>query len=382
MRSVDIIGVGMVGFGKHPEESSIEMGARAVIDALKDASVKPAEVGVGFYANSMGPQLFGELTAGQTMFWKAGVNGVSVFNTENACASGASNFHLAWMAVGSGMYDIAVAVGAEKMLVPGVGLMNGGEFQLEILEGFVAPVDFAMRAVRHMALYGTTREQLAMVSVKNRRHGSMNPMASFREPVTLEAVLNAPMISDPLTRMMCCPNADGAAAVVLCASELSQRYTSRPVRILTSVAAGGRLDNPADIVPWEVDYRACRTAYEMAGIGPDDVDLVECHDAFTINEILHYEALGLCPEGEGGHLVESGATSLGGRIPVNVSGGLISRGHAIAATGAAQLVEGVLQLRGQAGARQVEGAKVYLGELIGGEYLGVTKICTVNVLSI
>ena len=382
MRQVDIIGVGITAFGKHPEKSLQELGSIAALEAIKDAGIKPYEVGAGFYANALSGRLFGEFTPGQNVLWEVGINRVPIVNVENACTSSSSAFHLAWTGVAAGMYDAAIVVGAEKMFVPGFGLIVSSETQLDCLEGLVTPASFALRATRHMEMYGTTKEQLAMVAVKNRRHGSLNPRAQFREPITVDDVLTAPMISDPLTRLSCCPNADGAAAVVLCASEVSSRYTSRPVRIASSILVTGSYENPLDLVPWETDYRGCRKAYEQAGLAPEDLDAVECHDAFTIAEILHYEAMGLCPEGEGGRLVESGTTSLGGKVPVNPSGGLLSRGHPVGATGVAQIAEGVLQLRGQAGAHQVEGARVFMAHCMGGDKNADAKTCTVHILHV
>ncbi|MCR4420798.1 MAG: thiolase family protein [Clostridia bacterium] len=380
MRPVDIIGVGITPFGKHPDKSVVQLGSEAALQAIKEAGVKPSDIGACFFANMQAPRLLADFTLGQNVFWEVGINRVPVFNVENACTSGSSAFNLAWMGVASGMYDLAMVVGAEKLMVPQLGLMQGAASEIETLEGLVVVASFAMRAKLHMETFGTTKEQLALVAVKNRRHGSLNPLAQFREPITVEDVLNAPMIADPLTRLSCCPNADGAAAVVLCAAELSKRYTSRPIHVAASVLISGRYENPCDLLRWEADERASRMAYEMAGLGPGDLDVIECHDAFTISEILHYEGLGLCAPGEGGRLVESGATSLGGKIPVNPSGGLLAKGHPVGATAVAQIVEGVLQLRGQAGARQVEGAKVFMAECMGADKAGDTKTCTINIL--
>ncbi|RJX24552.1 MAG: thiolase family protein [Dethiobacter sp.] len=380
MRAVDIIGVGITKFGKYIEKSLVELGGRVAIEAIKDAGIKPSQINAGFFANMQAGSLFSDFTIGQNVFWQAGINRVPVFNVENACTSGSSAFNLAWMGVASGAYDMAMVLGAEKLNVPNLGLMQSGTTELDTLEGMVVPVSFAMRANLHMATYGTTKEQLAMVAVKNRRHAGLNPLAQFRDPITVEDVLNAPMIADPLTRLSCCPNADGAAAVVLCASELSRRYTSRPVRVAASVLVTGSYQNPCNLAQWDADKRASSMAYEKAGLGPEDLDVVECHDAFTISEILHYEGIGLCPEGEGGRFVESGATSLGGKIPVNLSGGLLSKGHPIGATAVAQIIEGVRQLRGEAGSLQVEGAKVFLAECMGADKAGDVKTCTVNIL--
>ena len=226
------------------------------------------------------------------------------------------------------------------MVVPNLGLLQSGATELNVLEGGVVITNFASRANLHMATFGTTKEQLAMVAVKNRRHASMNPLAQFRDTITVEDVLNAPMMADPLTKLSCCPNADGGAAVVLCAAELSNRFTAKPIHIEASVLVSGIYDQMPDLVRFEEDQRASSIAYEMAGLGPKDLDVVECHDAFTICEIM----------------------------------------HPLGATAVAQIVEGVRQLRGEAGDRQVEGAKVYLAECMGAEKYGDAKTCTVIIL--
>jgi acetyl-CoA acetyltransferase len=273
-----------------------------------------------------------------------------------------------------------LVAGAEKLYVPELGLLDSGRTELDTQLGMVVIAGFAMRAIRHMNEYGTTPEQLALVAVKNRRHGQLNPFAQFREAVTLEQVLSSPVIAEPIRRLQCCPNADGAAAAIICSDSFARRMR-KPVHIKTAVLCTGSYDNPQNLAHWETDYRTCRIAYERSGVGPEDLDLVECHDPFTIAEILHYEAMGLCKEGEGGRLVEDGETALGGRIPVNVSGGLLSRGHPVGATGIAQLVEIVTHLRGEAGSRQVSGAKVGLAHCMGGDKAADTKSCTVTILS-
>jgi acetyl-CoA acetyltransferase len=232
-----------------------------------------------------------------------------------------------------------------------------------------------------MVDYGTTREQLAMVSVKSRRHAALNPAAQFRAPVTVEEVLAAPMIADPLTRLQSCPIADGASAIILCSESMSRRIGAR-VRVCSSVLQSGNYENPQNLAHWKTDCDGIKAAYEQAGIGPEDVHVIECHDAFSIAEIMHYEALGLCSAGNGGQLVASGATSLGGATPVNVSGGLLSRGHPVGATGVEQIVEITRHLQGQAGDRQVAGARVALAHCMGGDKVADTKSITVTVLAI
>lgn len=380
MAAVTVIGVGMIPFGKHPEKTLVEMGVEAAYLAIKDSGIKPAQVGAGFFANAFAGRLFGDMTVGQNVFWGVGINRVPVVNLENACTSGSTAFYLAYNAVAAGQVEVALAVGAEKICVPEFGLINSGETELDTQLGLVAPASFAMRANRHMTEFGTTAEHLALVSVKNRRHGQLNPFAQFRQPLTVEQVLASPMIVDPLTRLQCCPNADGAAAAVLCSPAFA-RTIGRAVNTETAILCTGSYESPQDMTHWETDYRSCRLAYEKAGLGPEDIDLVECHDAFTIAEILHYEALGLCPPGEGGRMVADGETALGGSTPVNVSGGLLSRGHPVAATGLAQVFEVVTQLRHEAGSRQVQGAKVGLAHCMGGDKAADAKSCTVLIFS-
>lgn len=380
MASVMVGGVGMIPFGKHVKRTVVDMAAEAAYLALKDAGMKPGEVEMGFFASAGAAALFGDVTVGQNVFWEVGINRIPVFNVENACASGSTAFYLAYMAIASGVIEAALVVGAEKLYVPNIGLLNSGANELDTRLGMVTPASFALRAVRHALEYGTTPEQMARVAVKNRRHAMDNPLAQFRDPITVEEVLAAPMIVDPLTRLMCCPIADGAAAAFLCSPAVARR-PGRAVNVLAAVYCTGSYENPQDLTHWETDYRACRMAYEKAGIGPEDLDVVECHDAFAIAEILHYEALGLCPEGQGGNLALQGDVALGGKIPVNVSGGLLSRGHPPGATALAQVHEIVTQLRHEAGARQVEGARVGLAHCMGGDKAADAKSCTVIILS-
>ncbi len=376
-----VVGIGMIPFGKHEDRTLVGMAAEACRLALKDAEIKPSQVDVAFFASGIAAKLFGDFTVGQNVFWEVGINRIPVINVENACTSGSTAFYLGYNMVAAGQAETVLVCGAEKMCVPGFGLINSGETQLDTQLGLVAPAGFALRAMRHMAEYCTTKEQLARVAVKNRSHGGLNPMAQFRAPLTVEEVLAAPMIVDPLTRLQCCPIADGAAALLIVSPAVAARL-GRGVRVESSVLVTGNYENPQDLANWETDRRGAALAYEKAGMGPDAINLVECHDAFTISEILHYEALGLCPPGEGGRLVDEGVVALGGKVPVNPSGGLLSRGHPVAATGVAQIVEVVTQLRGEAGPRQVEGARVGLAQCMGGDKDGDSKSCTVSIFSV
>jgi acetyl-CoA acetyltransferase len=348
MSEVYLAGVGMIPFGVHAERSLVDMASQTAELALKNACLYPDRVDMGFFASATAAPLFKDVTVGQNVFWQVGINKIPIFNLENACTSGSAAFYLACNAIAAGQAQVAMVVGGEKMCVPEAGLLNSGATELDTQLGLVTPASFAMRAMRHMAEFGTTPEQMAAVAVKNRRHAALNPMAQFRQPISLDEVLASPMIADPLTRLQCCPIADGAAAVLLCSKEVA-KLAPGALRVRAWVYGTGDYENPQDMARWGTDYRTYGQAYKAAGLNPGDIDLIECHDAFTIGEILHYEALGLCRTGEGGKLAASGETALGGRIPVNVSGGLLSRGHPPGATGLAQLYELAVQLRHEAG---------------------------------
>ncbi len=377
---VYVIGQAVTAFGPQPERSIISLGREAAAAALADAGIDAARVGFGAFANVFGGRDFGDFTLGQNVFGALGMSRLPVVNVENACTSGSTAFVLAVQAIRAGACEVALVAGVEKMCLPGRGLVGAEQTDCESLAGMAAPVGFAMRAMRHMYEFGTTAAQLAAVTVKSRAFGALNPGAQFRTPETIESVLAAPLIADPLTRSQCCPVADGGAAVVLASAAFARRL-ARAVRVDAAVLASGSYENGADAVRWETDLRTARLAYEQAGIGPAELGVVECHDAFTIAELLHYEGLGLCAPGEGGRLVERGDTGPGGRIPVNPSGGLLSRGHPVAATGIAQIAEIVVQLRGEAGVRQVARTRAGLAQCMGGDKDADTKSCTVVVLS-
>lgn len=373
-------GIGSTAFGSQPSRSVQDLAVEAGAAALADAGLSPRDVGIGVFANALAGKLFGDLTVGQNVFAALGMTRLPVINVENACTSGSTAFYLACLAVRAGETDCVIVIGAEKMCVPQLGLLSSGDSELDTMLGLVTPASFAMRARRHMVEFGTTLEQLAQVSVKNRRHGARNPLAQLRSQVSVEEVLASPMISDPLTRLQSCPKADGASALIVCSPAMARRIGAR-VAVRAATLLSGDYENPQDMVRWRTDREGAEKAYEHAGIGPEDLDLVECHDAFTIAEILHYEALGLCAPGEGGRLVAEGTTAWGGRLPVNVSGGLISRGHPVGATGVEQIVELARHLRGAAGDRQVPGARVGLAHCMGGDRAADTKSMTVAILA-
>ncbi|MEE8442197.1 MAG: thiolase family protein [Dehalococcoidia bacterium] len=374
MRDVAIVGVGMIPFGRYPEMEAHEMGAKATLDALKDAGTALKDIQLLVCG-----QLFGTSGAGQRMLKEIGQTGIPVVNTANACATGSTAFREGYFAIASEMYDAVLVVGQEKM---GSGVMGGDEPPGgERPEGFVGsgtmPALFAMAGMEHMRKYGTTQEQFAKVAVKAKKHAAGNPYAKYRDPATLDEVLNARMISYPNTMLMCCPNTDGAAAAVLMPMAKARQYTSQPIRVAASILTSDPWTE-RDLALLDINTltrNAARQAYETAGVGPEDLDLVELHDCFATAELLHYENLGLCGDGEAGRFIDEEATYIGGRIPVNASGGLLSKGHPLGATGVANIVEVTWHLRGQAGQRQVENAKVGLAHVI-----GIGAACTVHIL--
>lgn len=381
MRDVCVIGVGMTRFGKHLDRSLRDLGFEACSHALQDAGVNQKKIEAGYCGNALAPAIQGETGVGQNVFWEVGINRIPIVNVENACASGSTAFREGWMAVAGGFYDIVMVVGVEKTVMPKGTMLNVGAAELETRLGDVFPGHFAIIANKHMERYGTTREQLARISVKNHDNGILNPYAQFQKRVTTEEVLKSPMIADPLTLFACCPNSDGAAATILCSAEKLPKTNARPVKVAASVLTTGTYDNQRDITGWDLEIRAAAEAYRMASLGPEDLDVVEVHDAFTICEIIHYEDLGLCGPGEGGRLIDEGVTELGGKLPVNPSGGLLSKGHPVGASGVAQIVEIVWQLRGEAEKRQVENARVGLAQIMGGSKEADTRACTVHILT-
>ena len=393
MREVMIAGVGMTPFGKFLDRPLRSLAEEAVREALADARTVPSAVEMVAFGNAAAGLVSGqEMIRGQAALRDTGLLGLPLINVENACASGSSAVHLAWMAVASGQAEIAVAVGAEKLTHPekerafraigtAVDLGRMEEFAELRSEGAGESRSFFMdvyaRSAREfMERTGATPADFAAVAVKNHRHGALNPKAQYRDEVTEEQVLASREISAPLTLLMCSPIGDGAAALVLCTPEYARRVGADAVRVRASAIATS-LDRKGTSAP----ERAAQRAFASAGLGPGDLDVVEAHDATASAELPVYEEIGLCAPGGACALLRSGATALGGRVPVNVSGGLLSKGHPVGATGAAQLVELAEQLRGRAGARQVEGARVALAENAGGHLGGGPAVAVVTILS-
>lgn len=376
MRDVSVIGAGMVRFGKQPDKTLAEIAWPAVKQAIDESGVAKRDIEAAYCGTALGGMM-----SGQRILKAIGLTGLPIVNVENACSSSSSAFREAWIAVASGLYDIALVIGVEKLTKFGGGTLPLEREDFEVAHGMVMPALYGMRAKRYMHDYGLTEAQLAGVAVKAHDHGALNEDAQYRNRITVDEVMAARPIADPFTLLHCCPSGDGAAALVIAADTVAARYTARPVRVLASELASGKyMTGFRDMTTPEITVRGAAEAYEMAGVGPEEVDVAEVHDAFTIAELLYYEALGFCERGEAARLLDDGETSLGGRIPVNPSGGLLAKGHPIGATGAAQMVEIVRQLRGECGARQVEGAKVGLTHCTGGGISGFDHgACSIHI---
>jgi acetyl-CoA C-acetyltransferase/acetyl-CoA acyltransferase len=371
MRRVAVVGVGVTRFGKH-ERTCAELFAEAGLEALRDAGLGPERVQGLYLGNVVGEAGERQLHMGPQAASALGIPAVPATRVETACASSHAAFRHALHEIAAGSADVLLVGGAERVLTMPTERSTevfayASDAVFEQPAGLTFPGVFALIARAHMAKHGTTEEQMAHVAVKNHRHGALNPKAQFRKPITVEQVLQSARVADPLKLYDCCPFSDGAAAVVLASEEVARR-TRRPVWVLGSAQGGDAmcLHDKRDLARALATERAAGAAYAQAGLGPGDVDVVELHDCFTIAEILATEGLGLVEPGAGGLAAEKGETSLGGRIPVNPSGGLKAKGHPIGATGAAQIAEIATQLRGEAGPRQVEGARVGLTHTLGG----------------
>jgi acetyl-CoA acetyltransferase len=388
---VRVLGAAMTPFGRHDDADLRSLAEGATAAVLADAGLGPADIGMVVFGNATDGIVHGqEMIRGEVALRHAGFHGVPILNVENACASSSSAVHVACLAVQAGAVDIALAVGVEKLSHPvkarsftaiatavdlgenaalrrtvAATLLGQSDGDQEAVQSSPLMDRYAAKAREYMTESGATGDDLARVSVKNRGHAALNPNAQFRNPITAEQVLSSRVIADPLRLLMCAPIGDGAAALLVASPAAARRLRgggAGGVAItgcaLTSNGAHEAAARPAE--------RAARAAYEQAGLGPMDVDVAEVHDACSAAELWMYEQLGFCGPGDGPKLLADGATALGGRLPVNTSGGLLSRGHPLGATGCGQLVELVDQLRGRAGDRQVAGARVALAQNAGG----------------
>ncbi len=396
MREVAVIGVSMIKFGRYPDRDVSQLAAQAGFEALKDAGVEMKDIESLYSGN-----LYATSGSGQRILQQMGQTGIPVINVANACATGSTAFREAYFAIASGAYDVVMALGSEQMGKQ--GLLGSRGDPATSLEGrvgsYMMPAVFGMAGMEHSRKYGTQQEHFALASVKNHYHSTNNPLAQYQKESPLDEVMNGRVIAYPNTLLMCCPTGDGAAAAILCSMDKARQYTTQPIKVAASVLTSDPYTDRDLTLPDinTLTRNAAKLAYEQAGIGPEDLSQVELHDCFATAELLHYENLGLCEEGMAGKHVASGAPWIGNKIPtkyqediapfqdktykpktkavVNASGGLLSKGHPLGATGVANIAEIVWHLRGQAGARQVEGSKVGMAHVI-----GLCSACTLNVL--
>lgn len=401
MTNVYIAGLGMIRFNKYPERGVRDMAHEVVNLALSDAGLEKEDLQAAFFSNTFWGMFDNQHSIrGQVVLRSMGIGAIPVTNVENACAGASTALHLAYAGIRAGLYDAALVVGSEKITHPDkikslsayatcmdvgafdkqLALMEQATklFQVDIPPGQTPPGEgrsifmdaYAMGARWHMTRFGSTQRQLAVICAKNHFHGSLNPMSQYQMDMTVDEVLADKPIAYPLTRAMCAPVGDGAAAAVVCSERfLKKLKTARPVKIRASVHGSG---TDRDFDGEDIGERLVKQAYDMAGVGPGDISLAELHDATAYGELHQTEAMGFCPIGGGGPYAETGATKLGGKQPVNTSGGLECRGHPIGASGLAQIYELGVQLRGEAGKRQVEGARLGLAENGGGN-IGVEE---------
>lgn len=379
-RRVAIVGVGYTKFGEQWERSLRELSKEAGMLALQDSRLDGKDIQALYVGNMSSGRFIGQEHLGALAADHAGLTPLPATRCEAACASGALAFKNALMAIQSGRYDVVMAAGAEKMTdLKGTDaiatLMGAGDQEWESAIGLTFTGLYALIAKAHMARYGTTREQMALVSVNNHKNGVHNEKAQFRYEITVEQVLSSTMIADPLTLLDCSPITDGAAAVIL-ASENVAKKLENPAWILSSCQASDTLalHDRTSITELRATQEAARKAYAQAGLSPKDIDLAEVHDCFSINEIVALEDLGFCERGQGGKFVESGKVARDGEKPINTTGGLKSVGHPVGATGIRQLADLTLQLRGQYGPLQIKGARTGLALNIGGS--GATAVVT------
>ena len=401
MANVYIIGVGMIRFNKYPDKTVISMAHEAIDLVLKDARLTKEDLDAVFFSNTFWGMFDNQHSIrGEVVMRRMGVGNIPVTNVENACAGGSTALHLAYTGIRAGMYDVAMAIGSEKITNPNKALslsaygtcMDVGNFEkhiqnlmeisktftVKIPDGQSAPGEgrsifmdaYAMGARWHMSQFNSTQQQLAVICAKNHLHGSLNPLSQYQQAMTTEEVLADKMVAYPLTRAMCAPVGDGSAATIICSEKYLKKLTAaRPVCIRASVLGTGA---DRDLNAPDIGERLVKQAYNIAGVGPEDISLAELHDATSWGELHQTESMGFCPMGEGGPFAESGATTLGGKKPINTSGGLECKGHPIGASGLSQIHELVMQLRGEGGKRQVEGARIGLAENGGGN-IGVEE---------
>lgn len=382
MRKVSVVGIGCTPFGKQNGIGIIDLALLACREAMDDAHLPGSRVEAFYLGNFVSETLVRQGSLAPLVAYRLGLGPIPCTKVEGACASSGIAFRHGVLLIASGLCDMVLVAGVEKMTSADTGIVtealaSAGDADSEMRLGLTFPGTFGIIMRRHMHQYGTTREQVAMVSVKNRSNGSTNPKAHFQKPVTIEEILESRLICDPLRLYDCTPISDGAAAAVLCAADLAAEFTDRPVDVIGSGHATGpaTLFEMADLTTFEASVAAGQQAYREAGLAPNDIDVAEVHDCFTIAEIAAIEDLGFVEKGKGGSAVADGLTALGGRVPANPSGGLLSKGHPVGATGLAQIYEIVAQLRGEA-INQVKDAEIGLAHNLG----GTGAVSTVHIL--
>ena len=375
--SAYISGVAMTRFGKQPDRTIEQLGREALLKALKDAGIERRDVDEVFCGS-----LFGGTLIGQRILRDLGMTRIPITNVENACSSSSAALREACAAIAVGRAETVLVIGIDQLTRLCGGTIPLEKTDIEVNLGFAMPALYAMRARRYMHETGATSQHLAMVAAKAHEAGALNPYAQFQNRITAEEVLASRMIADPLTLYMCCPTGDGAAAAVVTTHKRAAAR-GKPVRVAASTLQSGLYKTGfRDMATSELTVRTSKLAYEAAGIGPEDIDVAEIHDAFTSAEMMYYESLGFCGKGGALGMVERGDTKIDGAKPVNPSGGLLCRGHPVGATGVAQICEAVWQLRGEAGKHQVKGAKVALTHCTGGGISGLDHgACAVHILT-
>lgn len=373
---VSIVGIGQAKFGKRSDATIRELAYEAVIPALQDAGNCADEVDA-IVIGVAGDEFAGQGSSGAVINDYVGMTGRPMFRVEAACATGSAGIRAGWALIQSKLASVVLIIGAETMTQVGSSratelMSRAGETRWEYPLGTTFPSYYALMATAHMNQYGTTREQLSMVSVKNHKYGSMNPYAHLQKEVTLEEAMKSIMICAPLNLYDCCPISDGAAAVVLASEEKAKKLNDTPVWLTALGASSDKMmiAERQNLTSLTATKFAAQQAYHMANLTPGDIDVALVHDCFTIAEIMAYEDLGFCKKGDGGKLIQEGQTYIGGQIPVNVDGGLKAKGHPLGATGVAMTIEAVRQLRSEAGQRQVKEAEIALSHNIGetGQY--------------
>lgn len=377
-RKTYVVGTGIVPFGRFPQLSHREFAWPAARDAILESGFAKADIDVAYSACVLGNML-----TGQQILGKIGLTGLPIINIENACSSGSTALGEAIARIQAGMADVALVVGVDMMSKLGRGPLPLSADDWDAAHGLTMPGVYAMRAQRYIHEYGIDRSDLSLVTVKARANGSRNPLAQLRTPVTFEEAEASRMVADPLRLAHCCPTGDGAAAVVVASEDWVKRSSCvSPVEVVAAVLHSGHFDpGPISMVKSHVSTKSAAEAYEAAGIGPEDIDVAEIHDSFSIAELMYYEAFGFARPGEAVALLRSGETELGGKHVINPSGGLMARGHPIAATGVAQIVEITRQLQGRSGAHQVADARTGLCHATGGGISGFEHgACAVTIL--